>query len=29
VVERHIYSLLDSRIDVHTKMIDLYKEVLE
>jgi SNF2 family DNA or RNA helicase len=28
-VERHIYSLLDSRIDVHTKMIDLYKEVLE
>jgi SNF2 family DNA or RNA helicase len=27
--ERRVYSLLDSRIDVHTKMIDLYKEVLD
>ena len=28
-VERRIYSLLDNRIDVHTKMIDLYKELLD
>jgi len=28
-VERRIYSLLDKRIDVHTKMIDLYKELLD
>tara|TARA_R100000935_G_scaffold45193_1_gene68276 strand:+ start:912 stop:2447 length:1536 start_codon:yes stop_codon:yes gene_type:complete len=28
-VERRIYSLLDSRINVHTKMIDLYKELLD
>jgi SNF2 family DNA or RNA helicase len=27
--ERRVYSLLDNRIDVHTKMIDLYKEVLD
>jgi SNF2 family DNA or RNA helicase len=28
-VEKRIYSLLDDRIDVHTKMIDLYNDVLE
>jgi SNF2 family DNA or RNA helicase len=28
-VEKRIYSLLDGRIDVHSKMIDLYNEVLE
>jgi len=28
-VEKRIYSLLDNRIDVHTKMIDLYKELLD
>ena len=28
-VERHIYKLLDNRIDVHTKMIDLYKEIID
>ena len=28
-VEKRIYSLLDRRIDVHTKMIDLYKELLD
>lgn len=28
-VEKRVYSLLDSRIDIHTKMIDLYKEVLD
>ncbi len=28
-VERRVYTLLDNRIDVHTKMIDLYKEVLD
>lgn len=27
--ERRVYTLLDNRIDVHTKMIDLYKEVLD
>ncbi len=27
--ERRVYSLLGNRIDVHTKMIDLYKEVLD
>ena len=27
-VEKRVYSLLDNRIDVHTKMIDLYKEIL-
>jgi SNF2 family DNA or RNA helicase len=28
-VEKRVYTLLDNRIDVHTKMIDLYKEVLD
>jgi SNF2 family DNA or RNA helicase len=28
-VERRVYSLLDNRIDVHTKMIDLYNEMLD
>jgi len=28
-VEKRIYALLDKRIDVHTKMIDLYKEILD
>ena len=28
-VERHIYSMLDNRIDIHTKMIDLYNELLD
>lgn len=28
-VERRVYSLLDNRIDVHTKIIDLYKELLD
>ncbi len=28
-VEKRIYKLLDERIDVHTKIIELYKEVLE
>ena len=28
-VEKRVYTLLDSRIDVHTKMIDLYKEILD
>lgn len=28
-VEKHVYALLDNRIDVHTKMIDLYKEILD
>lgn len=28
-VESHVYSLLDNRIDIHTKMIDLYKEILD
>jgi len=27
-IEKRVYSLLDNRIDVHTKMIDLYKEIL-
>ncbi len=27
-VERHIYSLLDNKIDVHTKIVDLYKDLL-
>lgn len=27
--EKRIYSLLDNRINVHTKMIDLYKEILD
>ena len=28
-VEKRIYSLLDNRIDVHTKMIDLYNEIVD
>jgi SNF2 family DNA or RNA helicase len=28
-IEKHVYSLLDSKINVHTKMIDLYKEILD
>ena len=28
-VEKRVYSLLDNRIDVHTKMIDLYNEILD
>ena len=28
-VEKHVYRLLDKRIDVHTKMIDLYQEILD
>ena len=28
-VEKRVYTLLDNRIDVHTKMIDLYKELLD
>lgn len=27
--ERRVYTLLNNRLDVHTKMIDLYKEVLD
>ena len=27
--EKRVYALLDNRIDIHTKMIDLYKEVLD
>lgn len=27
-VERHIYNLLDNKIDVHTKIVDLYKDLL-
>ena len=29
MVERHIYKMLDQRINVHTKMIDLYQDILE
>lgn len=28
-VEQHIYSMLDNRIDVHTRMIDLYKQIVD
>jgi len=28
-VEKHIYRLLDNRIDVHTKMIELYNEIVD
>ena len=28
-VERHVYRLLDNRIDVHSKIVDLYKEILD
>lgn len=27
-VERHVYNLLDKKIDVHSKIVDLYKELL-
>ena len=27
-VERHVYNLLDNKIDVHAKIVDLYKELL-
>lgn len=27
--ERHVYKLLDKRINVHTKLTDLYKEILD
>ena len=27
--EKHVYRLLDSRINIHTKIIDLYKEILD
>ena len=29
MVERHIYKMLDQRINVHTKIIDLYQDILE
>jgi len=28
-IEKRIYSMLDSRIDVHSKIVDLYQEILE
>jgi SNF2 family DNA or RNA helicase len=28
-IEKRVYALLDNRIDVHTKMIDLYKDILD
>jgi SNF2 family DNA or RNA helicase len=28
-VERHIYQLLDEKIDVHSKVIDLYKNIVD
>ena len=28
-VERHIYAMLDNKIDIHTKMIDLYSKMLD
>lgn len=28
-VERHVYHLLDNKIDVHSKIVDLYKDLLE
>jgi SNF2 family DNA or RNA helicase len=27
--EKHVYKMLDSKIDVHTKIVDLYKELLD
>jgi SNF2 family DNA or RNA helicase len=27
--EQHVYELLDNKIDVHTKIVDLYKELLK
>ena len=29
VAEKHVYRLLDNKIDVHTKIIELYKELLD
>ena len=29
VAEKHVYKLLDNKIDVHTKIIELYKELLD
>jgi SNF2 family DNA or RNA helicase len=28
-IEKHVYRLLDSKINIHTKIIDLYKELLD
>lgn len=28
-VERHVYDMLDQRIDVHSRILDLYKKVLD
>ena len=28
-VEKRVYALLDNRIDIHTKMIDLYNEIID
>ena len=28
-VEKRIYSLLDNRINIHTKILDLYKDLLD
>lgn len=28
-VEKHVYTLLDNRIDVHAKIIELYKQILD
>jgi SNF2 family DNA or RNA helicase len=28
-VERHVYNLLDNKIDVHSKIVDLYKDLLD
>ena len=28
-IEKQVYALLDSRVDIHTKIVDLYKEMLD
>lgn len=28
-IEKHVYSLLDSKIDVHTKIVELYRDLLD
>jgi SNF2 family DNA or RNA helicase len=28
-IERHVYNLLDNKIDVYTKIVDLYKEIVD
>jgi hypothetical protein len=28
-VERHIYNLLDNKIDVHSKIVELYRDILD